>query len=36
MAGHPLAAAAISIPGVGCPTDERDRRQLRATYYGVR
>ena len=35
MAAHPLAAAAISIPGVGCPADERDRRQQRATYWGA-
>ncbi len=35
MALHPLAGAAISLPGVGCPTDERDRRQLRATYWGA-
>ncbi|MEJ7582839.1 MAG: alkaline phosphatase family protein [Acidimicrobiales bacterium] len=27
--------AKLSIPVVGCPTDERDRRQLRATYYGM-
>lgn len=32
---HPLAAAAIDLPGVGCPSDERDRRQLRATYWGA-
>ncbi len=35
MAIHPLAAAAIGLPDVGCPTDERDRRQLRATYWGA-
>ncbi len=35
MAAHLLAATAIAIPGVGCPVDERDRRQLRATYYGM-
>lgn len=34
-ASHPLAAAALSLPGVGAPTDERDRRQLRATYHGM-
>jgi arylsulfatase A-like enzyme len=32
---HPLAAAAMGIPGVGAPGDERERRQLRATYYGA-
>ena len=34
MAAHPLAAAAISIPGVGCPTDERGPAPARATYCG--
>ncbi len=32
---HPLAALAMAIPGVGAPHDERERRQLRATYYGA-
>jgi arylsulfatase A-like enzyme len=32
---HPLAALAMSIPNVGAPADERERRQLRATYYGA-
>ncbi len=32
---HPLAAGTMAIPGVGAPVDERDRRQLRATYYGM-
>lgn len=32
---HILARLAINVPEVGCPTDERDRRQLRATYYGM-
>ncbi len=32
---HLLARFATMIPGVGCPIDERDRRQLRATYYGM-
>ncbi len=32
---HPMAAVAMGIPGVGAPIDERDRRQLRATYYGM-
>lgn len=32
---HPLAAVAVGLPGVGAPADERDRRQLRATYYGM-
>lgn len=34
-AAHPLAAAALSLPGVAAPTDERDRRQLRATYHAM-
>lgn len=34
-ASHPLAAVATDLPGVGAPLDERDRRQLRATYYGM-
>ncbi len=32
---HPLGAAAMTNPGVGAPHDERERRQLRATYYGA-
>jgi arylsulfatase A-like enzyme len=32
---HPLAAVATLIPDVGAPEDERERRQLRATYYGA-
>ncbi len=32
---HPLGAMAMQIPGVGAPHDERERRQLRATYYGA-
>ncbi len=32
---HPLAALAMGIPGVGAPHDERERRQVRATYYGA-
>ncbi|HEY1828876.1 MAG TPA: sulfatase-like hydrolase/transferase [Acidimicrobiales bacterium] len=32
---HPLGSVAMLIPGVGAPDDERDRRQLRATYYGA-
>jgi arylsulfatase A-like enzyme len=32
---HPLAAAAMQIPNVGAPRDERERNQLRATYYGA-
>ncbi|HEY3842353.1 MAG TPA: sulfatase-like hydrolase/transferase [Acidimicrobiales bacterium] len=35
VASHPLAALAMSIPGVGAPVDERERRQMRATYYGA-
>jgi arylsulfatase A-like enzyme len=34
-ASHPLAAVATMLPGVAAPADERDRRQLRATYYGM-
>ena len=30
---HPLARLGTIV--VGCPTDDRDRRQLRATYYGM-
>ncbi len=32
---HPLAAIVTSLPGVGAPHDDRERRQLRATYYGA-
>ncbi len=32
---HPLTALTISLPGVGCPADDLDRRQLRATYWGA-
>ena len=32
---HPLGAMAMGIRGVGAPRDERDRRQVRATYYGA-
>jgi arylsulfatase A-like enzyme len=32
---HPLGALAMRTRGVGAPLDERDRRQLRATYYGA-
>jgi arylsulfatase A-like enzyme len=32
---HPLPGVAISMPGVGAPKDDRERRQLRATYYGA-
>lgn len=35
MAFHPLNAVAISLDGVGAPADERDRRQLRATYHAM-
>lgn len=35
MATHPVAGLAISLPDVGCPADERERRQLRATYWGA-
>ena len=33
-ATHPLAGIVVGLPGVGCPEDDRDRRQLRATYWG--
>ena len=32
---HPLGAVAMGMEGVGAPEDERERRQLRATYYGA-
>ncbi len=32
---HPLAAAALAIPGVRAPDDEAELRQLKATYYGM-
>ncbi|HVB90716.1 MAG TPA: sulfatase-like hydrolase/transferase [Acidimicrobiales bacterium] len=32
---HPLAAAGMKVPGVGAPHDERERRQIRATYHGA-
>ena len=32
---HPFGALAVGTPGVGAPRDERERRQLRATYYGA-
>jgi arylsulfatase A-like enzyme len=32
---HPLPALALEVPGVGAPRDERERRQVRATYYGA-
>ncbi len=32
---HLLAAAVVATEGVGAPRDERERRQLRATYYGA-
>lgn len=35
QAMHPVVALATELPGVGCPTDERERRQLRATYWGA-
>lgn len=34
-ASHPLAAGAMQMPGVAAPVEEGDRRQLRATYYGM-
>ncbi|MFN8052073.1 MAG: alkaline phosphatase family protein [Acidimicrobiales bacterium] len=35
IAAHPLNQASISIDGVGAPVDDRDRRQLRATYHAM-
>ncbi|MGH9029268.1 MAG: sulfatase-like hydrolase/transferase, partial [Acidimicrobiales bacterium] len=32
---HPLASMALRVPQVGAPEDERESRQLRATYYGA-
>jgi len=32
---HPLGGFAMRVPGVGAPLEERERRQLRATYYGA-
>ena len=32
---HPLGALAMGVHDVGAPRDERERRQLRATYYGA-
>jgi arylsulfatase A-like enzyme len=32
---HPFPAMATRIRGVGAPHDERERKQLRATYYGA-
>ncbi|MBX7071491.1 MAG: alkaline phosphatase family protein [Microthrixaceae bacterium] len=35
IAAHILAEIAIQIPEVGAPENDRDRRQLRATYHGM-
>jgi len=35
MAIHPFNSLTMDMTGVGAPADERDRRQLRATYYGA-
>jgi arylsulfatase A-like enzyme len=35
MAAHPLNAVAMRVPPAAVPEDERDRRQVRATYYGA-
>jgi arylsulfatase A-like enzyme len=32
---HPLGGFAMRVPGVGAPHEDRERRQLRATYYGA-
>ncbi len=34
-AAHPLNGAVLATPHVGAPEDERERRQMRATYYGA-
>jgi arylsulfatase A-like enzyme len=34
-ATHPLAALALRVRGVAAPRGERERRQVRATYYGA-
>lgn len=34
VAAHPLAEVALQIDGLGC-TDDRERRQLRATYHAM-
>jgi arylsulfatase A-like enzyme len=34
-ATHPLTALALGVRGVGVPDDERERRQLRATYHAA-
>ncbi len=34
-ASHPLARGAIDLTPAACPIDTRDRRQLRATYWGA-
>ena len=32
---HPFNGLVMGVPGVAAPADERERRQLRATYYGA-
>ncbi len=32
---HPLLDAFVDLPGMAAPRDERERRQLRATYHGM-
>jgi len=32
---HPFNAVVMDMPGVAAPEDERERRQIRATYYGA-
>ncbi len=34
-AAHPFNRLVLGIPGVGSPDDERERRQMRATYHGA-
>ncbi|MGP8060686.1 MAG: sulfatase-like hydrolase/transferase [Acidimicrobiales bacterium] len=35
VALHPFNRLVLGVPGVAAPADERERRQLRATYYGA-
>lgn len=34
-AAHPLNGVVMHLPGLAAPDDERERRQIRATYYGA-
>ena len=35
IASHPLASVVVPMHGIGAPVDDRDRRQLRATYHAM-